>query len=163
MEDWGLRREKKDAGRGNRSSPRACSVGRCRGPSRRLEWRRRGPTLTNRLQKETFGQFLRYPTERLLADCGVAQSQGNHISLYAERGIPGRFSQTPVVYGESDVVLATGVRELDPGIEKTMQEMMREADRTEPVEETPDVGYDAIDCPDGQVANVDDGPPFEGS
>ena len=83
MEDWGLRREKGDAGRGNRSSPRACSVGRCRGPSRRLEWRRRGPTLTNRLQKETFGQFLRYPTERLPCFCHTDLIDEKRLALTA--------------------------------------------------------------------------------
>lgn len=42
------------------------------------------------------------------------------------RGIPGRMTQTPSIHGNSDVVLARGVVETDPGISDIMRKLARE-------------------------------------
>lgn len=69
------------------------------------------------------------------------------------RGIPGRFEQTPVVYGRADTVLARNVSEMDPGIDEVMRRMMRHEDIVE--REEPTIDPEDVDCPDGRVATLD--------
>ncbi len=94
------------------------------------------------------------------ADDGTGAVTAGSALRYTQRqlrGIPGRFDQTPALYGDSGLVLVRGVEEGDPGVRDVMRAMIRQ-DST--IEEAPgDVVAPrdprpepvARDCPTGMI------------
>lgn len=62
------------------------------------------------------------------ADGGSGVVTANDALQFTQRtlrGIPGRFDQTPAIFGDGDVVLSQGVNEADPGVRDVMRAMLR--------------------------------------
>ena len=57
----------------------------------------------------------------------VSASQALNFTRRALRGLPGRFQQTPGLFGTGDIVLVRGAREADPGIYELMRQEPRAA------------------------------------
>lgn len=66
--------------------------------------------------------------------------------------IPGRFQQTPEIYGDEHLVLPAATRQTDPGIDELMDEMHRHEQDVPRQEDPADIDPDQVDCPEGKEA-----------